>query len=1160
MSTSNTPDVSEAGLRATLADLLEEEPATVGASTNLFEEGLDSITLMRLVGTWRRAGFQVDFAELAQRPTVTAWSELLNRKPGEPTRAAPPPADGSGEEFALAPMQYAYWVGRTDGHPLGGVAAHLYTEFDGTGVDPDRLAAALQRLVARHGMLRVRITDNGRQRVDTRSGWRGLVVHDLRDAGPDQVEEALAATRDTWSHQLLDIEAGEVFATALSLLPGGRTRLHLDVDMVAADAVSYRVVLADLARLYADPAATLPPIGYHYRDYLAARPVVRRDAQRRAAAYWRERLADLPGAPDLPLAADHPVPGTPRVVREHLFLPAEQRAALAAVARRHGVTLAATVATTFAEVLGAWSGQPRFLLNVPMFDRAPTHPDVDLLVGDFTSSVLLAVDLSERLAFADRVRAVQARLHADAANADHPGVAVLRDLTRAAGRQVIAPVVFTSALNLGELFADSVRREFGDAVWIVSQGPQVLLDAQVTEMTDGLLVNWDVRVREFADGVVPAMFAAFATLVRRLATDPAVWREPVGGLLPPAQLAIRDRVNATDGPCRARTLHEDFFAHARARPDAPALRWGEASQLTYGELADRALRVAGALTARGVAPGDPVGVSLPKGPDQVVAVLGVLAAGGAYVPVGTDQPPARAARIAALAGFPVLLTAGEEPDGGLPLARASTHPPLPAPVSVGGDDLAYLLFTSGSTGEPKGVEMPHRAATNTIDDLRDRYRLGPEDRTLAVSALDFDLSVFDIFAPLSSGGVVVVVGEDERREAQRWAELVRAHRVTVLNCVPQLLDAMLRAVGDRPHLRSLRVVLLGGDRVGVDLPARLAVAAPGCRFVALGGTTETAIHSTVCELDPGAAVPADWQSVPYGTPLRNVVVRVVDPLGRDCPDWVPGELWIGGAGVARGYRGDPGRTAERFVHFGGRRWYRTGDRARYRPDGTVEFLGRLDDQVKIRGFRVELGEVEAALSAGESVRAAVAVLTGGDRPALGAAVVTDGTTTAEEVRERVRDLLPAHMVPDRVVRLDAVPLTPNGKVDRRAVRVAVERAGAGPAARVAPDDEVTRAVGLIWAEALEVEPDTLGVTDDFFASGGDSLLATRVVAALRDTLGATVSARMLFVAPTIAGLAERMLAAEPAPARLRRAAAVYCEVAALSDDEVAAQLDEGERV
>ncbi|WP_051798567.1 phosphopantetheine-binding protein [Catenuloplanes japonicus] len=522
-------------LRATLAALLDEPAETLADDANLFELGLDSLDLMTVVSAWRRDGVEVTFDRLAAAPTIAAWSALLAAAPATATvRTAAPEESGP---FPLGLMQHAYWIGRADDQDLGGVAAHLYTEFDGAGVDPDRLRDAFLALAARHDMLRVRLTDNGAQIVGDEPGWRGLTVHDLRHLGAADVARSLDAIRDTMSHERLDIEGGVVFAAALSLLPGGATRLHLDVDMVAADAVSYRMLLAELARHYLDPGFAPPPTAYTYRDYRRDRPAAREGAARQAAAWWRERLPELPAAPRLPLRPAHETAGlAPAVARRHLTLSPDEYAALTAAARARGLTPAMVAAAAYAEVIGAWSTEPRFLLNVPLFDRLPLHPQVGDVVGDFSSSVMLAVDHTEPAPFTDRARRLQSRMHADAGYADHSGLEVLRDLTRRHGTPVLAPVVFTSAIGLGDLFGARVRRTFGDPVWIISQGPQVLLDAQVTELAGGVLVNWDSREERFADGVLDAMFDMFARLLRDLAADGPAWDLPV--TLPPAHVAL----------------------------------------------------------------------------------------------------------------------------------------------------------------------------------------------------------------------------------------------------------------------------------------------------------------------------------------------------------------------------------------------------------------------------------------------------------------------------------------------------------------------------------------------------------------------------------------------------------------------------------------------
>ncbi|MER5649300.1 amino acid adenylation domain-containing protein [Streptosporangium sp. NPDC002524] len=1192
-------------LHRSLTELLGEQ---VEAHDNLIELGMDSIQLMGLTGRLRRLGVEVGFAELAKRPTLAEWWELLTERGAlapqpvpSPSPSPGPAADlvsgsvpntdtgsvsvsgtgfdsgpdsgsdsapgaghgpgrGSAEPdgaFPLALMQHAYWIGRDSGQSLGSVAAHLYVELDGREIDPARLEAAVVALVERHPMLRAAISDDGTQRVLPERPGPAVTVHDLR-AVPDPGEE-LERLRAEMSTQRLPIETGRVFDARLSLLPSGAARLHLDVDMVAADAMSYRTMLADLAALY--EGESLPPIGYSYARYLAADP--RAEARARDRRWWGERLGELSGPPELPVV---PQPGD-RVIRKHHWLAPEDRRRLIARAHREGVTPAMALAAVFAEVMGGWSATPRFLLNLPLFHREPIHPDVDALVGDFTGSILLEADLSRELPFTERARELQALLHTAGEHSDYSGLEVLRDLSRARGEQVLAPIVYTSALNLGELFGDRARRSFGEPEWIISQGPQVLLDAQVTEVSGGLLLNWDVRDPAFPEGVADAMFAAYTGAITRLGAPDADWAEPLRIGASPHQLRLRHELNAQP-PLPARTLHEEFFARARRTPDLPALHWGTGSSsgtgsgsgsgtgdtgdtggtLTYGELADRALRVAAHLVERDVRPGDRVSVELPKGPDQAVAVLGVLAAGAAYVPVGAGQPAARRERILKTAGVAVSLTS------------AVTHPaPLDGPVPVPPEQVGYVLFTSGSTGEPKGVEVSHRAAMNTIGDLVERFSIGESDVSLAVSALDFDLSVFDLFALWSRGGAVAIPLEDDRRDATRWAELAERWSVTVLNCVPSVLEMLLRT-GPAP---SLRLVLLGGDWVGTHLPALLRERSPGARFVALGGTTETAIHSTVIEV--GGEVPADWTAVPYGVPLRGVACRVVDEAGRDRPDWAQGELWIGGAGVADGYCGDAERTADRFVVHEGTRWYRTGDMARYRPDGTLEFLGRRDHQVKVRGFRIELGEVETALENHPRVRRAVGLLADSR---LAAAVVLAGETRetgetgaqetgTEELLAHVRELLPPHMVPDLLVTLDALPLTANNKVDRKALAALVAAAGETGAPYTAPGSALERVLARVVGQVLDVP--RVGAHDDIFALGGDSVLATTVIARLREALDASsLPLRALFTERTVSRVAHRFTELEETPGRLEAVAEIWLMVEGMSEDELTERLGAGE--
>jgi yersiniabactin nonribosomal peptide synthetase len=1096
-------------MRRQVAAALGVEPPAVRDTDDLLRLGLDSIAVMRLAARWQHEGAAVTFADLAERRTLADWWSLVAA--GKTTEPAEVQQVDDAEPFELAPLQHAYWVGRADGQAVGGVGAHFYNEFDGRDVDPARLETAVRALIARHGMLRARFTDDGRQYIQPESPWPGLRVHDLRDAS----EVDIARLRDQLSHRRLDVDAGEVFDVRLSLLPDGTCRTHVHIEMLVADAHSFRVLLADLAALYQGRGHELPPINTNYPSYRATKTARGEQNRLRAKEYWTARLADLPLGPRLPLAVDPDQISGHRTVRRHHRLAANDWRRLTERCREHGVTLSMALATAFAEVLGAWSDEPRFLLNFPLYDREPVHPDVPLLCGDFTNLLLLEVDVSTRQTFAERVTAVQTRFQADVAHSAYSGADVLRDLARTrADRTVSAPVVFTGAIGLGELFDEGVRDCFGTPGWTMSQTPQVWLDHQVTEREGGLYLNWDVVDGLLRPGVLDAMFVAYTGLLDHLLDGD--WNVPAPDPLPASQAEKRRQVNDTAGDTGPTTLHETFFARAAAKPDAPALLWHDDERLTYGELADRARSVAGALAQHGIGRGDTVAILLPKGPDQVAAVLGVLTLGAAYVPIGVEQPPARRARILEGAGVLVALTApdAEAVEGveTLPVNKAYAAEPLPRPEVQPGEDTAYLIYTSGSTGEPKGVEVPHRAAANTVADLNERFAVGPGDRVLAVSALDFDLSVYDIFGVLSSGGAVVLIDQESRRDAARWAELVRTHRVTIWQSVPALLDMLLVAGEEHGLGDSLRIALLGGDWVGVDLPGRLVAQCPEARLVALGGTTETAIHSTVIEVGD---VPAHWRSVPYGVPLRNQLCRVADGLGRDRPDWVTGELWIGGRGVAHGYCGDPARTADRFTERDGVRWYRTGDLARYWPDGTLEFLGRGDFQVKVRGHRIELGEVEAALAEHPAVTRAVAVTVGAP-PTVRLAAAVIGAASQEELRDLLTARLPGYMVPDQILVLDQLPLSANGKLDRRAISTLC---GEHTAAAVLepPAGPVETAVAEVWAELLSHEE--VGRNQNFFALGGDSLLATRLLAKLRGAGVRGAQLRTLFAKPVLADFA-----------------------------------------
>ncbi|WP_438297237.1 amino acid adenylation domain-containing protein [Streptomyces sp. HUAS TT7] len=901
------------------------------------------------------------------------------------------------EPFPLTEIQYAYWVGRGPNFVLGNVAPHAYFELEGRRLDPGVLSKAWRQLVERHDMLRAVVGPDGRQQVLKTVPAFEVRCTDLRSASEEDKERALLDVREEMSHRVYSAADWPLFDLRLSRLPD-HDRLHVSVDLLMVDLASLTLLFSEWSALCQDPSLELPPVEVTFRDYALE---LERGSQapryQKALAYWTSRAATLAPPPELPLAKSPVSVHRPRFTHREFHLPEDKWKTLQARCENRGLTPTAVLAALFSEVLAVWGGSRRFTLNLTLFNRLPllltdagsgkrtVHPHLRRMVGDFTSICLLETDASTGRTLTERVEDTQVQLQQDLRHRQVSALEALRERRRLglqSGFETM-PVVFTSGLGTAADVSGPLSY-FGDITYRVSQTPQVFFDHQVVDITGSLDLTWDCVEELFPEGLLDDMFAAYTSLVTRLADDDAMWDEEITVELSPHQLAAREHANDTSGERPSGLLHEPFLDQAARHPERTAVL-AQNRVLTYGELAAQAQAVAREVTALG-ADGlrdRLVGIGLHKGTDQIAAAYGVMMAGGAYLPVSPALPERRRAGLLRDGRALAVLT-GAETDGlcwpeGLPRvlvdqvraqdAEAGRRPGGPAAPG----DLAYVLFTSGSTGTPKGVMIEHHAALNTVADINERFAVGPEDRVFGLADLGFDLSVYDAFGALAAGAALVLPDPELRSEPAHWAKLMSEHGVTVWNSVPaqmQMLVEHLEAGGALPE--RLRLVMLSGDWIPVDLPDRIRGLWPDVEIISLGGATEASIwsiHHVIDEVEQGA------KSIPYGVPLRNQTFHVLDARMHPCPVWTPGELYIGGAGLARGYWADEERTAAAFVTHPrtGERLYRTGDFGRYRPDGTIEFLGRKDGQVKINGHRVELGEIEATLSAHPGVDSAVVV-------------------------------------------------------------------------------------------------------------------------------------------------------------------------------------------
>nr|WP_269329690.1 amino acid adenylation domain-containing protein [Kineosporia babensis] len=1055
-----------------LSDVLGADPDELDADASLTSLGLESFAAVRLRRRLR-ADLDLDLPLTAFLGAATARTlaagVVLDEEAGavalpsdalEKVPAVDLVGDPDDESFPLTPIQAAYLVGRDPAFPLGGVGTFYYHEFDREPAgdpreDVESLSQAWNQLMHRHPMLRMTVGPDARQRIlPDVPGYR-IATEDLRHHDDATAARRLADLRHECSHQLRPVDAWPMFDIRAALLPDGRTRIFLGVDVLALDLHSWLLLMREWGALSADPEAQLPVLTDTFADLQARRRADVQAQQRRSAdaAWWSGRMAELPSGPALPWTRPIAEMGVPRVTRHTGRLSAAAWKQLRAEAGRRGLSPTGLLLAAYALVLRRWGAAEPFCLNTTLFDR-PVDEDEPTgsgsVVGDFTTTVLVEVGAIGWSDFVSFATALNQRFWTDL---DHRAVSAVEVLPRnhdaESGLPVPRhPVVFTSGVGLSDAPATDW---LGTQVFGVSQSPQVLIDHIVTDAGGALEVCWDVCDGALPDGFAEGMRDAHTQLLRQLATDESAWSDPQLSVDPTFLPQSPVPADAFDdsGPL----LDDPFRAAAQRRPDAPALL-GASGPVTAGVLARRSTATGRALAALGLGPGDLVGVSAQKGSPLVTALLGVSASGAGYVPVEPEWPAARVESVCARADLRHALVGPGADPGQWPesvtVHQLDENGVLVPPEGDPGDeavlraaepaDLAYAIFTSGSTGTPKGVAIEHQAARTTLDDLDERFPLRPDDRVLALSAASFDLSVWDIYALLGRGGALVLPEPAHTRDPEHWLELMGRHRVTVWNTAPALMEmlveyAELETETARKALSTLRLVFLSGDWVPVTLPDRIRALAPQALVVSLGGATEASIWS-ICY--PIGDVDPAWPSIPYGRALRGQRIDVLDEDGTPSPVGETGELHIGGDGLAREYLGDAEQTAHRFVeHPLLGRVYRTGDLGKWRPDGTLQFLGRADRQVKIRGHRIELGEIEATLDRLAGVRQAVArSVTGPDgRPRLVCHLVPEpGAAPSDaDLVAALRAHLPEYMVPSRFVHESALPITANGKVDPNAL-------------------------------------------------------------------------------------------------------------------------------
>ena len=1012
----------------------------------------------------------------------------------------------------------------------------------------EALRKTLDTIVARHEILRTTITavDGNPVQVVAENGSVELSLIDL--------SEKSDAYRQAEMHRFLNTEAQRPFNLASDLLLRAtllRLRkeehvLFLTTHHIASDGWSSGILMQELTTLYRafslGNSCTLPELPIQYADFAGwQRQWLRGEILEGQLSYWKRQLSNAPAMLELPTDRPRPSIQSFRGARQLVKLPMGLTDALKKLSQREGVTLFMTLLAAFKTLLSRYTRQDDILVGVPVANR--TRPETEKLIGFFVNNLVLRTDLSGSPTFRELLGRVREVALGGYAHQDLPFEKLVEELQpeRDLSRTPLFQVMFGF---------QSVRRETPELpgltlspIEMESGTAKFDLFLSMVEEGDSLRGSLEYNTDLFEDGTITRMLGHFHTLLEGVTAHPEqrLWDLPILTERERQQLLVEWNDTGKDY-AKDKCIHQLFESQVDRTPDATAvvfpsisLRTGpstgsghsEDKQLTYRELNHRANQLAHHLRALGVGPEVRVAIFVERSLEMVIGLLGILKAGGAYVPLDPAYPKERLAFMLEDAEAPVLLTQ-EGLLQGLPdhrgrvvrldsdwhvVAQESRENPTSRATA---ESLAYVIYTSGSTGKPKGVVITHRALVNFFNSMWQQPGLACEDTLLSVTTLSFDIAALEIFLPLTVGARVVVASRAVAADGVQLREKLERYGVTAMQATPATWRLLLEAGWQ--GARQLKI-LCGGEALQGDLATDLL--AGGSSLWNMYGPTETTIWSSVHPVGLLKNGP-----VPIGRPISNTEIYIFDPYFQPVPIGVPGELFIGGVGLARGYLNRPELTAERFVpdphgERPGARLYKTGDLARYLPDGSIEFLGRVDHQVKIRGFRIELGEIEAVLGHYPSVREAI-LLAREDVPGqrrLVAYVVTSQkpAPTAAELRSFLKEKLPDYMVPSVFVFLEALPLTPNGKVDRRALPPPDQTRPDAEKTFMAPRDELELQLIKIWEKILDVTP--IGVNDNFFDLGGHSLLAVRLFAQIEKISGKKLPLATLFQAPTVEQLA-----------------------------------------
>ncbi|BAY48986.1 amino acid adenylation domain protein [Scytonema sp. HK-05] len=1111
----------------------------VGIYDNFFELGGHSLLLTQVVSKVREA-FQVELAlrSLFETPTVAELAQKIETAMSDGQKLATLPIERVKRESEL-PLSFAqqrlWFLDQLDpGSPSYNISRAILLKGS---LNVLALEQSFNEIVRRHEALRTSFTGVNGQPVQVIASALNITlpVVDLRQLPPEEREAEAQRLAKLQAQHSFDLSQSPLLQVTLLWLKENEHILLFTIHHIIADGWSAGVLVSEIATLYESFCvklrSPLPELSIQYADFaIWQRQWLQTEVRSSQMAYWKQQLGGNLPVLELPSERPRPVAQTFTGKTQSWQIPKNLTEALKSLSQQEAVTLFMTLLAAFKTLLYRYTGQTDILVGSPIANR--NRSEIEGLIGFFVNTLVLRTDLSGNLSFRELLRRIREVTLDAYAHQDLPFEQLVEELQP--NRNLTHTPLFQVMFVLQNAAMESLKLSglSLSPLEVETETARFDLTVSLTDTEQGLIGVFEYNSDLFDTATITRMQGHYQTLLEAIVANP----EQRLSNLPILTLAERQQLlvdwNDTQVDYRYACIHQLFEAQVERTPDAVAVVFEE-EQLTYQELNARANQVAHYLQTLGVRPEVLVGIYVERSLEMVVGLLGILKAGGAYVPLDPSYPHERLAFILGETKVSVLLTQ-KKLVAVLPEHKAKVvclDADWEEIVKQSADNLinkattenlVYAIYTSGSTGQPKGVQITHGALVNFLSTMRLTLGLTQEDILLSVTTLSFDIAALELYVPLIVGARLVVVSREVATDGTQLLEQLADSKSTVMQATPATWRLLLAAGWDG---HSQLKILCGGEALDRSLANQLLERST--QVWNLYGPTETTVWSAVQKVESNKDLNGRDSIVSIGRAIANTQIYLLDNHLQPVPIGVPGELHIGGVGLARGYFNQPELTSVKFIpnpfnQESTSRLYKTGDLARYLPDGNIEFLGRIDNQVKVRGFRIELGEIEAALNQHPGVQTSVAVVwedEPGDKHLVAYLVLQpEQTVTTNEMRRFLAEKLPRYMVPSAFVMLEMLPLTPNGKVDRRALRAPDIAKRNIEAAFVAPHDPVEEVVAGIWVQVLGVEQ--VGIYDNFFDLGGHSLLATQVLSRIRHTFQIDLPLRRLFESPTVAGLAK----------------------------------------